>query len=71
MSTGPARPVGVRRATHCSESAVARGYTNTTIAEQLHLSPKTVRNYVSTILRKMQVPTRIAAALNARQAGLD
>lgn len=50
---------------------VARGYTNTAIAEQLHLSPKTVRNYVSTILRKMQVPTRIEAALNARQAGLD
>jgi len=50
---------------------VARGFTNTAIAEQLHLGPKTVRNYVSTILRKLQVRTRIEAALRARQAGLD
>jgi DNA-binding NarL/FixJ family response regulator len=50
---------------------LARGLTNTAIAEQLHLGPKTVRNYVSIILRKLEVPTRIEAALKARDAGLD
>jgi DNA-binding NarL/FixJ family response regulator len=34
---------------------IARGYTNTAIADRLYLSPKTVRNYVSSIFTKLQV----------------
>lgn len=50
---------------------VARGLTNAAIAEELHLGPKTVRNYVSTILRKLEVRTRIEAVLRAREVSLD
>src|SRR5260370_7386587 len=35
---------------------LAQGYTNPAIAEQLVLSPKTVRNHVSSIFTKLQVP---------------
>lgn len=49
---------------------IARGYTNTAIAEALHLSGKTVRNYVSTIFRKIQVTGRVDAVIRAREAGL-
>lgn len=49
---------------------VARGYTNTEVADRLYLSPKTVRNYVSTILQKMDVSTRGEAIARARDAGL-
>jgi DNA-binding NarL/FixJ family response regulator len=34
------------------------------------MSEKTVRNHVSQILAKLQVPDRTAAALRAREAGL-
>jgi DNA-binding NarL/FixJ family response regulator len=34
------------------------------------MSEKTVRNHVSQILSKLQVPDRTAAALRARDAGL-
>ena len=36
----------------------------------LRLSEKTVRNHVSQVLLKLQVPDRTAAALKAREAGL-
>ena len=49
---------------------VAQGLTNAAIAERLYLSPKTVRNQVSTILSKLQVADRIEAAKKAREAGL-
>ncbi len=49
---------------------VAQGYTNTTIAERLYMSPKTVRNYVSSIFSKLQVSDRTQAAIRAREAGL-
>jgi hypothetical protein len=42
---------------------------NHQIAEQLHLTPKTVRNYVSTILAKLQVHDRSQAIVKARDAG--
>jgi two-component system response regulator DevR len=41
---------------------VAIGYTNRDIAIQLYLSEKTVRNYVSNILGKLQVANRTQAA---------
>ena len=41
---------------------VGEGMTNREIAEQIHLSDKTVKNYVSTILQKLEVSRRAEAA---------
>jgi DNA-binding NarL/FixJ family response regulator len=49
---------------------LAEGYTNAAIASRLHLGPKTVRNYVSLIFRKLQVTGRVDAVIRARDAGL-
>jgi DNA-binding NarL/FixJ family response regulator len=49
---------------------VARGLRNPQIALELHLSHSTVRNYVSSILRKLQVTSRAEAIAKARDAGL-
>ena len=49
---------------------IAQGYTNPAIAEKLVLSPKTVRNHVSTIFSKLQVVSRAEAIIRARDAGL-
>ena len=40
------------------------------IAAALYLSPKTVRNNVSTVLTKLQVTDRAQAIVRAREAGL-
>ncbi|MDT3442512.1 response regulator transcription factor [Pseudofrankia sp. BMG5.37] len=49
---------------------LADGLTNAAISERYRLSPKTVRNYVSTILAKLHVDTRADAIARARAAGL-
>lgn len=49
---------------------LAQGLTNNAIAEKLVLSPKTVRNQVSTIFSKLQVASRSEAIIKARDAGL-
>jgi DNA-binding NarL/FixJ family response regulator len=49
---------------------MAEGYTNNAIASRLYLSPKTVRNYVSSIFTKLQVSDRSQAIVHAREAGL-
>jgi DNA-binding NarL/FixJ family response regulator len=49
---------------------VARGLPNDEIADQLALSPKTVRNYVSSIFGKLHVADRAEAIVRARDAGL-
>jgi DNA-binding NarL/FixJ family response regulator len=51
-------------------SLMAEGYTNNAIASRLYLSPKTVRNYVSSIFTKMEVADRAQAIVRAREAGL-
>jgi DNA-binding NarL/FixJ family response regulator len=51
-------------------SLVAEGYTNNAIASRLYLSPKTVRNYVSSIFTKLEVADRAQAIVRAREAGL-
>jgi DNA-binding NarL/FixJ family response regulator len=51
-------------------SLIAEGYTNNAIASRLYLSPKTVRNYVSSIFTKLQVSDRSQAIIHAREAGL-
>ena len=49
---------------------LGQGYTNTAIAQRLFLSPKTARNYVSSIFGKLQVADRTEAVMRARDAGL-
>lgn len=51
-------------------SLIAHGYTNQAIAEQLVISPKTVRNHISSIFSKLQVTGRLEAILRAKDAGL-
>ena len=50
---------------------LAAGCRNHEIARRLDMSEKTVRNHVSQILTKLQVPDRTAAALKAREAGIE
>ena len=47
--------------------AIARGDANPEIARRLQISSKTVKNYVSAMLAKMQVPDR-SAIVRAREA---
>ena len=49
---------------------IAQGHNNTVIANKLSLSIKTVQNYVSSILMKLQVADRAQAIVRARKAGL-
>ncbi len=49
---------------------IAQGRNNQEIADQLFLSLKTVRNYVSNIFGKLQVADRAQAIVRAREAGL-
>ena len=48
---------------------IARGENNGKIADLLGLSAKTVSNYVSTILNKLQVADRSEAIVRAKDAG--
>ena len=50
---------------------MSRGLNNATIARDLNLSPKTVRNYISNIFRKLAVADRSQAIVRAREAGLQ
>ncbi len=49
---------------------IAQGHPNPIIAKHLHLSTKTVGNYVSNIFTKLQVADRAQAIIRAREAGL-
>jgi DNA-binding NarL/FixJ family response regulator len=49
---------------------IAQGHPNPSIARQLHLSTKTVGNYVSNIFTKLRVADRTQAIIRAREAGL-
>ena len=51
-------------------SLIAQDYKNADIAAALVISPKTARNHVSHILKKLQVADRAEAADRAREAGL-
>ncbi len=48
---------------------IADGESNATIARRLSLSPKTVRNHVSSIFAKLHVADRAQAIVRARKAG--
>ena len=49
---------------------LAAGKGNTEIAAELVISPKTVKNHISSILVKLQIDNRIQAAVYAVKAGL-
>jgi DNA-binding NarL/FixJ family response regulator len=49
---------------------LAQSHKNADIAKRLVVSPKTVRNYVSNIISKLQVADRAQAILRAKDAGL-
>jgi DNA-binding NarL/FixJ family response regulator len=51
-------------------SLLAEGLTNRQIAERLVVSEHTVHRHVTNILRKLDLPSRSAAAARAAQAGL-
>ncbi|MBF6170229.1 response regulator [Nocardia blacklockiae] len=50
---------------------LGRGLTNRQIAQRMYLSEKTVRNYVSRVLRKLDVQGRTEAAVLAARMGLS
>jgi DNA-binding NarL/FixJ family response regulator len=50
---------------------IAQQVTNPEIADRLGLSEKTVRNHVSNVFTKLQVPDRARAIIAARDAGLQ
>jgi DNA-binding NarL/FixJ family response regulator len=49
---------------------IAQGRNNQEIADQLHISGKTVSNHISNIFNKLQVADRAQAIVKARDAGL-
>lgn len=49
---------------------IAQGHGNSEIASRLFLSPKTVRNHISSIFDKLQVTDRAQAIVRAREAGM-
>jgi DNA-binding NarL/FixJ family response regulator len=49
---------------------VAQGKENATIAQELYISPRTVKNHVASILDKLAIENRIQAAVVAVKSGL-
>lgn len=74
FSAPPAKPSPTFPELTDSERSVlrlmARGLKNDAIAAELFLSPKTVRNYISSIFGKLQVADRGQAIVRARDEGL-
>ena len=49
---------------------IARGMSNSEIAQEMHVHPRTVAKYVSAVLEKLQLASRTQAALYAVREGL-
>ena len=49
---------------------LAAGKDNADIAQELYISPKTVKNHISSILAKLQIENRIQAAVYAVRSGI-
>jgi DNA-binding NarL/FixJ family response regulator len=78
FTASPAHQSGLRKQDEFAEltereleilELIARGNNNMAIANRLSLSIKTVQNYVSSILTKLQVIDRAQAIVRAREAG--
>jgi DNA-binding NarL/FixJ family response regulator len=78
FTTSPARQSASKKSDEFAElterergilDLIAQGHNNTVIANKLSLSIKTVQNYVSSILTKLQVADRAQAIVRAREAG--
>jgi len=50
---------------------VAKGYTNREIGAQIHLSEKTIKHYMTNILQKLHVRSRVEAALIVQKRELE
>jgi DNA-binding NarL/FixJ family response regulator len=73
LTQAPPRPAALPGLTAREQEVLdllAAGLPTGRIARQLGLSDKTVRNHVSAVLTKLQVPDRAAAVARAREAGL-
>lgn len=51
-------------------SLVAEGLTNREIGDKLHLAEKTIKHYMTNVLQKLHVRSRVEAALLAQKHGL-
>ena len=51
-------------------AAIGEGHTNAEIGRRLHLSEATVKGYVSDILDRLGLPSRVLAAILAYEAGI-
>lgn len=51
----------------CRRNAIGNGFTNREIGEKIFLSEQTIQHYVTNILRKLQVRSRVEAALLANR----
>ena len=78
FSSAPSRPSSAKASGEFAElterelkilDLIAQGHNNMMIANKLSLSIKTVQNYVSSILTKLQVADRSQAIVRAREAG--
>ncbi|WP_182907852.1 response regulator transcription factor [Microbispora sp. H13382] len=72
LTTPPPRSPfpGLTQREHEILERLADGRSNAEIARELCLATKTVRNHVSNVLTKLEAPSRVDAALRARDAGL-
>ena len=52
-------------------SLIARGLSNSEVAEKAHFSEGTIRNHVSAVFAKLDVSDRTQTAIIAIQHGLD
>ena len=69
LASSPVFPELTRREREILD-LIARGENNAGIAQQLVISPHTVRNHISNIFSKLQVADRAEAIIRARDAGL-
>lgn len=68
--TDPEHISAALRRVRMSLMLVARGRRNSEIAEELVISPHTVRNHISNILAKLQMANRVEAAAYAIKHGV-
>ncbi len=74
QTTGAGKPERIRAELSEREldvlKLIAIGKDNAQIAEELFISPKTVKNHISNILMKLQIDNRIQAAVYAVRSGI-